>query len=653
MKKKFILTPIFFILDILLLMAVVYIPYVISGISIPINTYFIMFFMGWFFISIIAGKYNFSNENLKNEFTAILINAIAVWGLLSLYVISLEKYNKNYHMLYKQILIVVLIELLCRFIYYLINRRKYSNNRKSFFSFINIRSKKWSLMFIDLLSVFTAFMIVVWIKPATIRIYLPNYLWFLLMMLAWEFIINLLTQKHVLTGKGTFKQHLIPIVRANIITFVLLAIAIYIFRLFNLSRLIVFGTVILSTVFEILFVSYVWVHSRIRSNTDQSEHILGVTHLDPNGHRSNNIVVKQLDNIDDINLSVEKSFKEGQYNCCIETINELKDCVNLKGIYQDKTVIIDTKTLFNIDTLKNDSLQLLINRHKFNDFKRLNDYLRLINSKIELGGYISGCGETIDVIYEKYMNNYSKPIGLLLYGIHFIFKRVIPKLPVTKELDYVFSRGRNRTISRTEILGRLVYCGFKVIKTFKYNNKFYFIAAKVNVPYEKENPSYGPFISLKRIGRNGEIINIYKFRTMHPYAEYIQDYVFEKNNLEKGGKMKNDFRITGWGKIFRKLWIDELPQFINFFRGDIKLVGVRALSPHYFNLYPKDFQEYRIKFKPGLLPPYYVDLPESMEEIVASEKKYLEAYSKYKFLIDIKYATIIMFNIIFRGKRSS
>jgi hypothetical protein len=70
-------------------------------------------------------------------------------------------------------------------------------------------------------------------------------------------------------------------------------------------------------------------------------------------------------------------------------------------------------------------------------------------------------------------------------------------------------------------------------------------------------------------------------------------------------------------------------------------------------LYPKEFQTYRIKYKPGLLPPYYVDLPDTMEEIVASEKKYLDAYSKYKFLVDIKYGAIVFFNIIFRGKRSS
>lgn len=653
MKNNRVLSIILPILDLVLLVLVVYLPALLTNEQLKFNTYYFLFFISWLIISFISGKYRFEHKQLKNELMAIIINAISIWGLLSLYVISLEKYNKNYHNLYKQILIVVFIELTFRIIYYLLNQKKYSNRKISFFSYMGIKDKKWSLMFIDLLSVFIAFMIMVWIKPATIRIYIPKYLWFLILMLVWEFIVNLMTQKHVLTGKETFKKHLEPIIRANAATLVFMSITIYIFSLFKLSRLIVFGTILFSTFFELLFVTYVWIHSKIRRNTDQSERILGVTHLDQNGRRPDNYTIKTLDDIEDNTLSLEQGFKDAQYDCCIKTINRLSEDVNLKGIYQSKTVVLDTKTIFNIETIKDESIQLFINRHKFNDFKRLNDYFRLLNSKMEMGGYIVGMGETIDVIYERYISNYYKPIGLFLYGLHFIFKRVFPKLPITREIDYLFSRGQNRTISKTEILGRLVYCGFKVINTYIDDNKFYFIAAKINLPYEKENPSYGPFISLKRVGKNGEFIKIYKFRTMHPYAEYIQDYVFEQNNLKKGGKMKDDFRITGWGKIFRKLWIDELPQFINFIRGDIKLVGVRALSPHYFSLYPKEFQQFRNQFKPGMLPPYYVDLPETMEEIVASEKKYLDSYSKYKIFTDIKYATIILFNIIFKGKRSS
>src|SRR5690625_6535201 len=77
--------------------------------------------------------------------------------------------------------------------------------------------------------------------------------------------------------------------------------------------------------------------------------------------------------------------------------------------------------------------------------------------------------------------------------------------------------------------------------------------------------------------------------------------------------------------------------FINYFRGDLKLVGVRPLSTHYFELYPRELQDLRIQVKPGLVPPYYADLPSGLEEIQESEKRYLEAYLEHPWRTDIRY----------------
>lgn len=139
---------------------------------------------------------------------------------------------------------------------------------------------------------------------------------------------------------------------------------------------------------------------------------------------------------------------------------------------------------------------------------------------------------------------------------------------------------------------------------------------------------------------------------MHPYSEFLQEYVFQQNHLQQNGKFKDDFRITGWGRILRKYWIDELPQIINYLRGDINLVGVRALSEHYFSLYPKDLQELRKKFKPGLIPPYYVDLPNSFDEIIKSERTYFAKKLNRKFLIDDIYFFKAVSNILFKKARS-
>ena len=93
--------------------------------------------------------------------------------------------------------------------------------------------------------------------------------------------------------------------------------------------------------------------------------------------------------------------------------------------------------------------------------------------------------------------------------------------------------------------------------------------------------------------------------------------------------------------------------FINLIKRDIKLVGVRPVSSHYLSLYSTEFQERRIKYKPGLIPPFYADLPDTIEAIEASEKKYFDSFDKAPIRTDITYFFRSMTNIIFKKKRSS
>lgn len=217
----------------------------------------------------------------------------------------------------------------------------------------------------------------------------------------------------------------------------------------------------------------------------------------------------------------------------------------------------------------------------------------------------------------------------------------------------MISRGKNRSISKYELYGRLNYCGFSIVNEKLIDNEIYFIAKKNKTISTEQNPTYHPIVKLKRIGLNAEFIYIYKFRTMYPYSEFLQEYVYKNQKLtESGNKFQNDYRITPWGKILRRFWIDEIPQIYNWIHGDINLIGVRALSEQYFNLYPKDHQEFRIRFKPGLIPPFYADLPKSFEDKIISERNYLRQKMIKPIKTDIKYALLAMKNIIFKGARS-
>lgn len=199
--------------------------------------------------------------------------------------------------------------------------------------------------------------------------------------------------------------------------------------------------------------------------------------------------------------------------------------------------------------------------------------------------------------------------------LEFIWTRIFPKLPALRKIYFMTHGKDRRIISKCKTLGRLYFCGFKIVKMEEIDKKLYFVVKKVRIPLEDKNLSYGPIFKQKRIGINGKIIYTYKFRTMHPYSEYIHKYIYDLSELNPIGKIKDDFRITNWGRIMRKYWIDELPMLINLLQGDLKLVGLRPISKSFFSIYPENLKKGKMKNKPGLFPVFYADMPRSIEEI--------------------------------------
>lgn len=302
--------------------------------------------------------------------------------------------------------------------------------------------------------------------------------------------------------------------------------------------------------------------------------------------------------------------------------------------------------------LEDNTYTSIIHFRKINTFPYINKFFEAVNSKLPIGGIFVTKVETNDLRKIRLMEKYPPVINKLYYTSDFFLKRVFPKLPVTQQLYYYFTKGRNRVLSKTEVLGRLYSCGFKILEERYISNRLYIVAEKFREPAFDDDPSYGIVYPMRRVGKGGKIINVYKFRTMYAYSEYLQEYIYEKNSLDTGGKFKDDFRVSRVGKLLRRYWIDELPMIINVLKGDLKIVGVRPLSRHYLSLYTPELQNLRKKFKPGLIPPYYVDLPETMEEIMDSEMRYLKAYEKHPFLTDVKYFFLVGYTILFKKARS-
>lgn len=160
---------------------------------------------------------------------------------------------------------------------------------------------------------------------------------------------------------------------------------------------------------------------------------------------------------------------------------------------------------------------------------------------------------------------------------------------------------------------------------------------KVANIFTKDNASI--FFVQNRIGKDGKIFKMYKFRTMMVGAEEELERLLAenediRNEYELNKKIKDDPRVTKIGKFLRKTSLDEFPQFINILKGEMSLVGPRP----YLKRERKDIgQDYYkiIEMTPGLTGLWQISGRSniSFEERVKLD---IEYYNKNSFFGDIK-----------------
>ena len=143
--------------------------------------------------------------------------------------------------------------------------------------------------------------------------------------------------------------------------------------------------------------------------------------------------------------------------------------------------------------------------------------------------------------------------------------------------------------------------------------------------------SKGPVLfRQERVGKDGKLFKIYKFRTMVENAEKMGPKI----------TAKDDPRITSLGRILRLLKVDELPQLLNVIKGDMSLVGPRPEVPHIVQLYTEE-QRKVLSVRPGIVGPSQIlgrnemeKFPDDLEDI---EKYYVEHILPEKLSMDLEY----------------
>ncbi|MDR0829764.1 MAG: sugar transferase [Prevotellaceae bacterium] len=358
-------------------------------------------------------------------------------------------------------------------------------------------------------------------------------------------------------------------------------------------------------------------------------------------------VLKKSQQISDLELkNIQETIVEHCGQSSFEMLSKFVD------ISSSNTKIIADISLENVKMMRNYRYDAIVNIVKMNEIRGINRFFVKINEKLPDDGILCCCFTSIAQFNQKIRTKYPPIIRQIVETFFFIQKRILPKIFITNRLWFDITGGKKRVFSNVEILGRLYYCGFEVIDEFTADNISWVIARRTGLSQKQKNKRYGLIIKLPRVGKDGKTTFFYKMRTMFPYSEYIQKYIYEKSGTDEIGKAKDDIRITAWGKIFRKFWLDELPMIWNLLKGDLKIVGVRPLSKAFFNTYPPYLQKKRIKTKPGLIPPLYYDLPKTMEEIFISEECYIDKYLKSPIKTDLIYFFKAFYNIIFKKARS-
>jgi exopolysaccharide biosynthesis polyprenyl glycosylphosphotransferase len=159
--------------------------------------------------------------------------------------------------------------------------------------------------------------------------------------------------------------------------------------------------------------------------------------------------------------------------------------------------------------------------------------------------------------------------------------------------------------------------------------------------------SKGPILfTQRRVGLNGRLFTLYKFRSMHQDAEGRKKELEAHN--EMGGpvfKMRKDPRVTAVGRWMRKFSLDELPQLWNVFNGDMSLVGPRPPIPAEVNRYER-WQRRRLSMKPGLTCLWQVNGRNritSFEEWMRLDLRYIDTWSlKLDFKILLQTVPVVL-----------
>lgn len=221
---------------------------------------------------------------------------------------------------------------------------------------------------------------------------------------------------------------------------------------------------------------------------------------------------------------------------------------------------------------------------------------------------------------QKYRVEVSVVPDLFQLNMRQVMVENVDGIPLLRVNGHVPLKGSNRLLKRALDMALIILFLPLIIPLFAL------VALAIRL--EGDGPI---FYKAQRVGENGHLFNMIKFRSMIPNADQMRDELVRSHELDpRHPKIKDDPRITSVGRFIRRTSIDELPNLFNVLLGHMSLVGPRPPTPDEVSLY-EPWHMQRLAVKPGMTGLWQVsgrsDIP--FDEMCLLDIYYIENWSMF------------------------
>lgn len=186
----------------------------------------------------------------------------------------------------------------------------------------------------------------------------------------------------------------------------------------------------------------------------------------------------EIEEDEELELSLYRSLKDVYLRKLPQLLEFINRHIQTRYINTDDSLVLHTRTIFNIEHNPTGKYKVFLNLRQMNDFRNIDTFLKEINSILKPGGYYIGCAQTIEQRCQSIEQRHACLFPNLCCFLDRTINTVFPKIPYLKDIYYYLTDGNNRLISQSEITNNLITNGFQISAIQSFDNKTYFIARK-------------------------------------------------------------------------------------------------------------------------------------------------------------------------------